>query len=474
MNRLLVVYVEAKRRRRIFVHCKESGPGPGKDGTSSWRRQGTTLVEELQPEGSTSVRNKKETVLFSKGNSVGNNLGTSDSPDHYPDHYPVHSDNFDNFDNSDNFDDFDEPGASGKSGKRTESFFVELLEQAFERKSVTCDDVREWRDSEFCGNVVHFLAIQNDVPGLLYVINLCGADPYLQRLRDGFTPLHLASMLSSRRDAAEFLQTLPGYRNQEFKDHEGRTVGECRRVAEAAMERQGTFVVFDLLLASSRESQEQEPLELACVVLDAEMQELARFSRCFHLSSISKIEEFPAEERVRLAKNRLLEDCFNPKVALFTQELEEKLLQFLTKYCPAQKSSAHGRSCHLVAWNPWKVQQFLERSMPTILTHLGHDWVSVSCFRDWVRSCSRNVPPASLYIVSKSRALQNSLLTVTYLQGLQDAVNLEPQPSAPSSSTRGETDVFSGGVAKWLKSKKFRDRKRTWQEWKEEKPCYIC
>lgn len=419
MNRVLLVYLEAKTRRRIFVHCRETGTN-GEHVTSEKK---IASAKEL-PEGPAINDISIETLET-------RTCRTSSS------------------------------SSAATTDRATESFFVDLLEQAFEQKLVTCDDVREWRDTEFQGNIVHFLAIQNDVPGLLYVINLCGADPYLQRPRDGVSPLHLAAMLSSRREAAEFLQTLPGYTFREFRDHEGRTVGECRKLAEAGAERKGAFAVFDLIFSDSRPG----PLEVACIILDDKMQEVSRFSRCLLFSSISEIEEFSVEERVEFAKDRLLEDCFDPKTALSVPELEDELFHFLAKFCSTKKdASAFGFGCRLVAWNPWKVYSYLEQSMPRTLAYLSRDWVSVYSFRNLVRSCGKDAPPVSVYFISKSRALKNCLLTLVYLQSLQDSIKQDRQ------SMYGDSPSQEGTV----KNKKQRERRRTWREWKEEKPCYIC
>ena len=360
----------------------------------------------------------------------------------------------------------EEPQGPSEKAGTCPGLFAELLETEFEKSTMTCEMVRDWRDEEFGGNIVHFLAVQNDLSGMNYAVHLCGADPYFQRAVDHATPLHLVQRNLSCQLAADYLKKLPGYQQNAFKDIDGKTVADYRRRAEEDATKAGEFLVMDVRATSTH-----KPLEIACVVLDGRMQQVAAISRCFFFV---ETEDLDPKEYTALMKNRTLEDCAKPSTFNSKAEIQVQLNAFLRNHFVSGKSTAQQLRCTLLSWEPSRVLQFLSAHLPSTGSLVNEDCMSVPSVRKLLAAAQVPVPPQEFKLFSHSRALSNCLLAADYFRLMLRTV----WSSARSGSELTDAQLVKAGVRRQEPGGRWgsvlEDRANRKPGSLKDRPCYIC
>jgi len=241
-----------------------------------------------------------------------------------------------------------------------ESVFASVLETCLENRSVLVQEVREWRDVTNGNNVVHFLACQNDPVGIAYVVSLCGADPYLQRFLDLASPLHVAEMHVHNRKAARFLEALPGYQTPSaVLDNQGRNAAQTRKIFEQQAEKTGTLLMLYPVLTAGGAL-----LELACVALDANLNEVFRWQTCVWQDTLEGLNEVESQ---RLNQNGLVEQCTNAQTSCSLQGTDQRLLRYLERFCVAPTYEAQEEeqfTCKVVQWSWRPLRMWLSGLLP--------------------------------------------------------------------------------------------------------------
>ncbi len=116
-------------------------------------------------------------------------------------------------------------------------------------------------------------------------------------------------------------------------------------------------------------------LEIATLVTDSDLNILAEgpvLAICHPKEVLDKIEEWSLKTHT---KSGLLKRVEESKIAL--QEAEEKTLDFVTRYCPKNRSPLCGNSIG-------HDRRFLERYMPTFFSYLHYRNVDVSTVKELV------------------------------------------------------------------------------------------
>jgi hypothetical protein len=360
----------------------------------------------------------------------------------------------------------EEPQGPSDKNQKCAGLFAELLETEFENSAMTCDMVRDWRDQEFGGNIVHFLAVQNDLSGMNYAVNLCGADPYLQRLVDHATPLHLVQRNLSCQLAADYLKHLPGYQQNVFKDIEGKTVADYRKQAEEDTVKTGEFLVVDVRATST-----QKPLEIACVVLDGQMQQVAAISRCFFFV---ETQDLDSREINALTKNRTLEDCAKPSTFNSKAEIQTQLNAFLRNHFTSADNKTKQLQCTLLSWETSRVLKFLSVHLPNTWSLVNEDTISVPSLRKLLTAAQVALPPEEFKLFSHSRALSNCLLAADYFRLMLRTV----WKAACSGSEVTDAQLIRTGVRRLETGGRWRsvleDGANRKSRSLKDRPCYIC
>lgn len=254
----------------------------------------------------------------------------------------------------------------GKLHLKSDELVVSVIQDLIEKQGV--DIVREWRDEsrKHKHSIVHILVNFNKQIALKSIAPIIG-QINTPRASDQCTPLHL-SIWKKNLTLSSLLIDLGA--DSSLKNDYGE---DCKNLKEQVA-KQNNIVFVDLELTALPSDPSSRILEVAIIVTDMHLSEIARKSWVVRKNAeeLAKLSSWHQEHFCsgESGGNGLFDDCIS-SVAMPMEDVTDNVLDFVKQHCPE-------KTCCLAGFSVHGDREILKKEIPSLYSYMSHQIIDVS------------------------------------------------------------------------------------------------